>query len=67
MTFSNFDRYERIAWAYDFLDLPFEYGRYRKIRPQIFRGLSGQFWKQVWARAETSRSTHLAPKLSGLI
>ena len=42
MTFSNFDRYERIAWAYDFLDLPFEYGRYRKIRPQIFRGLSGR-------------------------
>ena len=42
MTFSNFDRYERIAWSYDFLDLPFEYGRYRKIRPQIFRGLSGR-------------------------
>ena len=36
---SNFDRYQRIAWAYDLLDLPFEYGRYRKIRPQIFRGL----------------------------
>src|SRR5258707_10093708 len=41
MTLSNFDRYQRIAWAYDLLDLPFEYGRYRKIRPQIFRGLSG--------------------------
>src|SRR5258707_9514585 len=40
MTLSNFDRYQRIAWAYDLLDLPFEYGRYRKIRPQIFRGLS---------------------------
>jgi len=39
MTLSNFDRYQRIAWAYDLLDLPFEYGRYRKIRPQIFRGL----------------------------
>ena len=39
---SNFDRYQRIAWAYDLLDLPFEYGRYRKIRPQIFRGLSGR-------------------------
>src|SRR5438132_13662666 len=42
MTLSNFDRYQRIAWAYDLLDLPFEYGRYRKIRPQMFRGLSGR-------------------------
>ena len=42
MTLSNFDRYQRIAWAYDLLDLPFEYGRYRKIRPQIFSGLSGR-------------------------
>jgi ubiquinone/menaquinone biosynthesis C-methylase UbiE len=39
---SNFDRYQRIAWAYDLLDLPFEYGRYRKIRPQLFSGLSGR-------------------------
>jgi ubiquinone/menaquinone biosynthesis C-methylase UbiE len=42
MMLSNFDRYQRIAWAYDLLDFPFEYGRYRKIRPQIFRGLSGR-------------------------
>lgn len=42
MALSNFDRYQRIAWAYDFLDLPFEYGRYRKIRPQLFHGLSGR-------------------------
>jgi len=42
MTLSNFDRYQRIAWAYDLLDLPFEYGRYRKIRPQLFHGLSGR-------------------------
>ena len=42
MTLSNFDRYQRIAWAYDLLDLPVEYGRYRKIRPQIFRGLCGR-------------------------
>jgi ubiquinone/menaquinone biosynthesis C-methylase UbiE len=39
---SNFDRYQRIAWVYDLLDLPFEYGRYRKIRPMLFRGLSGR-------------------------
>ncbi len=42
MPFSNFERYQRIAWAYDLLDFPFEYGRYRKIRPQMFRGLSGR-------------------------
>jgi ubiquinone/menaquinone biosynthesis C-methylase UbiE len=42
MALSNFERYQRIAWAYDLLDLPFEYSRYRKIRPQLFRGLSGR-------------------------
>ena len=42
MTLSNLDRYQRIAWAYDFLDFPFEYARCRKIRPQMFRGLSGR-------------------------
>lgn len=42
MALSNFDRYQRIAWAYDLLDFPFEYRRYRKIRPQMFRGLSGR-------------------------
>jgi ubiquinone/menaquinone biosynthesis C-methylase UbiE len=39
---SNLERYERIAWAYDLLDLPFEYGRYRWIRPLLFQGLSGR-------------------------
>jgi ubiquinone/menaquinone biosynthesis C-methylase UbiE len=39
---TNLDRYERIAPLYDFLDLPFEYGRYRKIRPLLFQGLSGR-------------------------
>jgi SAM-dependent methyltransferase len=42
LSLSNFERYERIAWVYDLLDLPFEYGRYRKIRPLLFRGLSGR-------------------------
>lgn len=42
MPLSNFHRYQHIAWAYDLLDLPFEYGRYRKIRPQMFHGLSGR-------------------------
>jgi ubiquinone/menaquinone biosynthesis C-methylase UbiE len=39
---SNFARYQRIAPFYDILDLPFEYGRYRKIRPLLFAGLSGR-------------------------
>jgi ubiquinone/menaquinone biosynthesis C-methylase UbiE len=39
---STLDRYQRIAWLYDLLDLPFEYRRYRKIRPLLFEGLSGR-------------------------
>jgi ubiquinone/menaquinone biosynthesis C-methylase UbiE len=39
---SNLDRYQRVAPFYDLLDLPFEYGRYRRIRPMLFDGLSGQ-------------------------
>jgi len=39
---TNLERYQRIAWVYDLLDFPFEYGRYRKFRPQMFRGLSGR-------------------------
>ncbi len=38
---STLDRYQRIAPLYDLFDLPFEYGRYRKIRPLLFQGLSG--------------------------
>lgn len=37
----NVDRYERIAAVYDLLDLPFEYGRYRELRRQLFDGLNG--------------------------
>jgi len=39
---SNLQRYQRIAAFYDLLDLPFEHGRYRKIRPLLFEGLSGR-------------------------
>lgn len=39
---TNLDRYERIAAFYDWLDLPFEYGCYRRIRPLLFHGLSGR-------------------------
>lgn len=34
-------RYQRIAPLYDLLDMPFEYWRYRPIRPLLFEGLSG--------------------------
>jgi ubiquinone/menaquinone biosynthesis C-methylase UbiE len=39
---SNFDRYQRIAPLYDLIDFPFEYTRYRRIRPMLFQGLSGR-------------------------
>ena len=42
MALSNLQRYQRIARVYDLLDLPFEYRRYRKIRPLLFHGLSGR-------------------------
>ncbi len=35
-------RYERIAPFYDLLEIPFEYGCYRSIRPLLFHGLSGR-------------------------
>jgi len=39
---TNFAKYQRIAPFYDLLDLPFEYGRYRRIRPLLFDGLGGR-------------------------
>ncbi len=39
---STLERYQRIAPFYDLLDFPFEYRRYRKIRPLLFEGLSGR-------------------------
>jgi ubiquinone/menaquinone biosynthesis C-methylase UbiE len=39
---STFERYQRIAPVYDLLELPFEYGRYRRIRRLLFDGLSGR-------------------------
>ena len=38
---TNLQRYQRIAPFYDLLDLPFEYRRYRQLRPLLFQGLSG--------------------------
>ena len=34
-------RYNRLAPYYDFLDLPFEHSRYRALRPDLFKGVSG--------------------------
>ncbi len=34
--------YRSIARLYDILDLPFEYARYRPLRPKIWTGLSGR-------------------------
>ncbi|MBN9562247.1 MAG: class I SAM-dependent methyltransferase [Alphaproteobacteria bacterium] len=39
---SALNRYQRIAPFYDLLDLPFEYRRYRRIRPLLFDGLGGR-------------------------
>ena len=39
---TNLERYQRIAPFYDLIDLPFEYRRYRKIRPLLFHGLAGR-------------------------
>ncbi len=39
---STLERYQRIAPFYDLLDLPFEYSRYRRIRPLLFHGLQGR-------------------------
>jgi ubiquinone/menaquinone biosynthesis C-methylase UbiE len=61
---SNFQRYQRIAWAYDVLDFPFEYGRYRKIRPQLFRELSGRI---LDAGVGTGRNFPFYPPSSGVV
>lgn len=39
---TNLERYERIARFYDLLDLPFEWRRYRALRPLLFQNLAGQ-------------------------
>jgi demethylmenaquinone methyltransferase/2-methoxy-6-polyprenyl-1,4-benzoquinol methylase len=39
---SKYQIYERIAPFYDLVDLPSEYFRYQRIRPQLFVGLEGR-------------------------
>ena len=55
---SNLDRYERIAPLYDLLDLPFEYSRYRKIRPLLFQGSRDGCWMRVLELVEIFSFTH---------
>lgn len=38
----NLHRYQRIAPYYDLLDLPFERGRYRALRPLLFQDMAGE-------------------------
>lgn len=39
---SSFHKYQRIAPYYDLLDWPFEFGRYRRLRPLMVTNLSGR-------------------------
>src|SRR5437660_4641890 len=61
---TNFDRYQRIAPLYDLLDLPFEYRRYRRIRPLLFQGLSGRL---LDAGVGTGRNFPFYPRAARVI
>jgi ubiquinone/menaquinone biosynthesis C-methylase UbiE len=61
---TNVDRYQRIAPFYDLLDLPFEYGRYRRLRPLLFQGLSGRL---LDAGVGTGRNFPFYPRNSRVI
>lgn len=61
---SNLERYQRIAPFYDLLDLPFEYGRYRHIRPLLFRGLVGRL---LDAGVGTGRNFPFYPRGSDVV
>tara|TARA_B100000676_G_C18077445_1_gene848644 strand:- start:2733 stop:3353 length:621 start_codon:yes stop_codon:yes gene_type:complete len=57
-------KYKNIALAYDFLDWPFEYFRYKAIRKNIFSGLSGHI---LDAGIGTGRNIIFYPKNSNVI
>ena len=61
---SNIERYRRIAPFYDLLDLPFEYGRYRRNRPSLFAGLSGRL---LDAGVGTGRNFEFYPRGSSVV
>ena len=56
--------YERIARFYDLLDLPFEYGRYRHLRPLLFNGLGGRI---LDAGVGTGRNMRYYPPVSEVV
>ncbi|MFQ5973892.1 MAG: class I SAM-dependent methyltransferase [Alphaproteobacteria bacterium] len=56
--------YERIARFYDILDLPFEYGRYRRVRPLLFADLGSRI---LDAGVGTGRNIPFYPEGSEVI
>ena len=56
-------RYDRVAPFYDILDLPFEYARYRALRPQLFHGISGAI---LDAGVGTGRNMQFYPEASSV-
>jgi ubiquinone/menaquinone biosynthesis C-methylase UbiE len=61
---STLQRYQRIAPLYDLLDLPFEYRRYRRIRPLLFEGLSGRI---LDAGVGTGRNAPFYPRGTSVV
>jgi ubiquinone/menaquinone biosynthesis C-methylase UbiE len=61
---STLQRYQRIASLYDLLDLPFEYRRYRRIRPLLFDGLSGRI---LDAGVGTGRNAPFYPRGTSVV
>jgi ubiquinone/menaquinone biosynthesis C-methylase UbiE len=61
---STLERYQRIAPLYDLLDLPFEYGRYQRIRPLLFDGLSGRI---LDAGVGTGRNAPFYPLAASIV
>lgn len=56
--------YGRTGRLYDILDFPFEYGRYRPLRPHLFAGLSGRI---LDAGVGTGRNMPFYPEASEVI
>ena len=56
---SKSQQYQRIAPVYDLLELPFEYGRYRRLRQLVFDGLSGRI---LDAGVGTGRNVEFYPQ-----
>ena len=61
---TTLERYQRIAPLYDLLDLPFEYARYRHIRPLLFEGLTGRILE---AGVGTGRNTPYYPRKASVV